>query len=70
MAVRSFDLSRTARAWHLAPPVRFVFLGEFRYTPVQSPVELQIALHTAGSPDEAHMMYPDWNYEALPKPAN
>ena len=24
----------------------------------------------AGSPDEAHMMYPDWNYEALPKPAN
>jgi len=55
MAVRSFDLSRTARAWHLAPPVKFVFLGEFRYTPEQSPFELQIALHTAGSPEEAQI---------------
>ena len=24
----------------------------------------------AGSPDEAHMLYPDWNYEALAKPSN
>ncbi|MCR4646796.1 MAG: hypothetical protein K5695_15545 [Oscillospiraceae bacterium] len=24
----------------------------------------------AGSPDEAHMLYPDWNYTALAKPSN
>ena len=67
MAVRSFDLSRTARAWHLAPPVKFVFLGEFRYTPEQTPTELQIALHTAGRPEEAKIDINDVEYR-LPYP--
>ena len=67
MEPRILDLSRIPRAWHLAPRVKFVFFGSFRYGPDQRPTELQIVLHPRGYPEEAKIEIDGAQYR-LPYP--